>query len=32
MVEESTTAACPDCGLRIEIETLIVDGDTWRFG
>ena len=30
-LREATTATCPACGHVVELETLTVEGDVWRF-
>ena len=29
-VREASTATCPTCGTKVELGTLVVDGDIWR--
>jgi endogenous inhibitor of DNA gyrase (YacG/DUF329 family) len=30
-LREASTATCPACGHEVELETLTVEGDVWRF-
>jgi len=29
-IEEATSATCPECGRRVALDALVVDGDVWR--
>lgn len=29
-LRECSTATCPNCGLVVELDTLVVSGDVWR--
>ncbi len=31
-IDEMTHATCPSCGAEVDLDTLIVDGDTWTVG
>ena len=31
-MREISTATCPGCGLTVELETLVVEGDVWSVG
>lgn len=30
-VREASTASCPECGHAVDLGTLVVEGDVWRF-
>jgi endogenous inhibitor of DNA gyrase (YacG/DUF329 family) len=30
-LRRASTATCPNCSYVVELDTLVVDGDVWRF-